>query len=279
MSKRTEYTADVLLRRQSGNASYSEADIDRIIEAMGGLPDRLFDDAQASPDGSGIVTTEIDARTALTRQLEELAALWAHEILESRRPSPKEMAATYAGIEHAAAYLLKALGLSTTEQPSALSDHIRRGLHGEAIREADQIGGFPELPPIRFAVQGHEALDYRAPEKVRQVVEGIVQLRGWAVEAKDRATRKITPKLADNEGDKALDSLFRGYIALWLEFFGEMPGTSYNVISNNAGGPFVRFVDTALAPLLGNAAPTPNAIRDRTRRLLRRKGTSRKRKE
>ena len=68
-------------------------------------------------------------------------------------------------------------------------------------------------------------------------------------------------------GDPALDRLLTELGVVWMDFFKRRVGTSTTKDSRRATGPFIRFVEQSLRPLLKDKTPTRPALRDRIRKI------------
>jgi hypothetical protein len=108
------------------------------------------------------------------------------------------------------------------------------------------IGGYPDLPPEPFTVDGETALDYRGADKLHQTVESIKLLSAWAAEQKYKARRRVNPKPARYGGDAAMRQLISNLASLWKDACKRPAGASAHQWTGEIGGPFVRFVQAFL---------------------------------
>lgn len=236
---------------------YSVEDFDRIVEAVGRLPNTDVEHRRLNDDGSDFVTVSVSRKEALAERLETAANWWHVNSQYQTEPTSKQSADAFGKIEKAAKDLLGALGLpvkpvfkdETADMPQALR---YGGLQPYAAKE-------------KWLVTGDGRL--------REAVRGVYQIRNRA-----RRTRKLntakpeTPRESRHAGDAALDELFVSLANIYRDIFERRIATSVgsptSAKEGQAIGPLVRFLCACLTPLLKDDTPTPEAIRERCRRLF-----------
>jgi hypothetical protein len=179
-------------------------------------------------------------------------------------------------IESAALRLLRALHIEKNSDPDEMPQPIKSGLRGQAEWHGEQIGGYDDMPPTPWQIEGAQYVDFHGHAKVKQVVQGIVLLRLWALRAKARAAAHVKDgqrrRRKLHTGDRALNDWFGNLAGIWLDVYERVPATSVGAVGTAeegiGGGPFVRFIQAALRPVLGDTTPDTEAIRSRARRLF-----------
>ena len=236
---------------------YSVENIDRIVEAVGRLPDTNVEHARPNDDGSDFVTVSVSRKKALAERLETAANLWHVNSQYQIEPTSKQSADAFGKIEKAAKDLLEALGLpvkpifkdETADMPQAL-----------------RYGG---LQPYAAKEKWLRTGDGR----LREAVRGVYQIRNRARAAKKRNMAKgNTPRDNRHVGDVALDELFDSLASIYKFIFEQRIGTSVGSPGSTEAfkptGPLVHFLCACLLPLMKDDTPTLEAIRERCRRLF-----------
>lgn len=238
---------------------YSDADIDDIIRAAGRLPAGDVPHTRFNPDTGDSETVQAPRRIALQEQLESAARNFVGKAEWSNRPTPKQRAQALQKIENAATKLLKALYVSSDLDPDSIPAALRHGaLLAFAHLEADKLGGPPE---------------YLAQSLLRDALLGVGRLQRWANAARLRNEQQPpTPRGQRHKGAEALDEFFGSLAGIWMDVFEGLPARSVGRIGapneGIADGPFVRFVEACLRPILGDATPSRDAIGSRVKKLF-----------
>lgn len=253
-----------------GTRFYSSRDIEAIISAAGGLSQGNVKHIRVNKKATGFITVTVSRRKALAECLHSAAQRWHVNSQFQTKPTDKQLAESFAKIEAAANRLLKALhlpGQPHGDDPLSPMPYALRfeGLQAFAGLEAERLGGFPEWSGAGLLLEG---------------VQGVYRLRDWGSEAnKKNPTQPPTPRAERNVADAALNQLLASLTKIWVEIFENRIGTSVTAPrqarKSQAGGPMIRYLRTCLEPLLKEATPSPEGIRDRVRRLPRNKGKSR----
>jgi len=236
---------------------YSAEDIDRIVEAVGRLPNCNVEHERPNEDGSGLVTASVGRREALAERLESAAKSW-HVVSQFQvEPTPKQLADAFGKIEKAAENLRKALGLPVKP------------------RFKDETADMP--PALRFGgLQPYAAKEnwlVTGDGRLREAVRGVYQLRNWAGAAKNQNEAKgKTPRDNRSAGDVSLDELFISLATIYKDIFKREIATSVGAPTSanpsQPTGPLIRFLCASLTPLLNDDTPSPEATRERCRRLF-----------
>ncbi len=245
----------------SGKRHFSCEQVDAIAKAAGGIKSDIVD--LETYAGTGQLTVQkVPRQTALHHRL-ELAA--AHYVLQASleiRPTPIQLIRAYTKIENASKRLLEALYLNESNGVGDIPAALRNGgLLPHAAREADSLGGFPL---------------YTSEGLLRSSVEGIQRLLRWSVIAAARERQKSARRNdKGNKGEVAIKQLFQDLLGIWSDIF------ERDVQVGGGGdkaGPLIWFVRVSAEPVLGRRKLTNEAIRDRLRRMIGSKGTSRSKK-
>lgn len=223
-----------------GEAFYTDQDIDRIVEAAGPLPDGEVEHRRPVPDGTGFETVIVFRREALSDRLESAARAWDIAAQFQTKPTTIQAAESHERIAKCAARLLKAL-----EMPEA--------------------GDLDDMPPaIRYGpMLAYAEAEGQNLDEAVLVVQGILR---WSRQA---AEEEMEPRSVSHEGDTALNALFRSLIRIWVEIFEQKITTRETTLKGGStrAAPTIRFVQAALRPILKDATPSTESIRDRVRRL------------
>lgn len=227
---------------------YSEDALDAIICAVGRLPSGKIECWRLDATGADFESVSLDRRTALSEKLEKAARWWHAQNDNQTRPTSKQIADRFDGIEKKAAALLKALGTPDGEL-SQLPEVLRYGtLQAFA---AQDLGKYP---------------GQSAAQRLEKALTGVTQLRRWASKSKQKyQSQKQIPRKSRHAGDKALNDLIGELNGIYVDVFGKKPGISIN--SGTPTGPFIRYMRASLTPLMGDETPTDHAIRERWRSL------------
>lgn len=250
-----------------GERFYTDANVDSIITAAGGLPAGDVELHLPDHDTGTLVPQRVDRRTALGHRLESAARYWEVERQWQTKPTHRQRAKEFQKIKTAAVRLLKGLQVGKDGDIDAMPNALRYGgLQAHAAIEAEALGGEPE-----WTGEGLFA----------DSIAGVVRLHRWAAAARERAEALIPRDgPGGHTGDAALDNLFGSLAGIWLDIFERTPSTCVAPIEKQPGGPFLRFLRACLEPLGVN--PTDEALRDHVRKLFldkaRRSGKSKPKK-
>ncbi len=240
-----------------GRRFYSDAGIDRIIEAAGGLPPgRVALPDQRAPKTGERTPRWVSPRKALAHRLEKLARAWAFQAPLQTMATHRQQADACTRIESAAKRLLVALGVGDDGDVEAMSWVLR-------------FGGLQAQAAIPVRIDGDPGPS--GETLLRESVLGVVRLRQWATKVRERAdalaTRNSRLSPPAHAADEALMRLIEGFREIGVEIFGKRPGTSVGKPASpragKAGGPMVRFIQACLKPL--NIGLTDEAVRERVR--------------
>ena len=256
-----------------GHRFYSDDDIEKIIDAAGGLPDGEVEHEVLvdGPDGIRYETRRVPRRQALVERLKQAAHAYTVLSEFQTEPTAKQISDAMADIEAAAAKLIAALHLPEAIDQDPLASMpaaLRYGaLQAQAALEAERLGGLPK---------------WSGAGLLSDSVRGVYRLRRWARNAKARSrTARQTSRAKRHVGDEALNALFGDLAGIWIDVFERPIATSVGESANarKAGGPMVRFFSACLKPILKDKTPTSKAIRARVLilfpgRTARRRGAS-----
>lgn len=241
----------------SGSRFYSDADVDQIISAAGGLPDGKIIDWLPTPDKKDMADQEVERRAALTHRLERAAHWWAHQSNWQARPAPSEIIDALKKIAKAAARLREALCISDPADPDSMPSEIRQRLRAQAEAMGEKIGGYPHHRPMHWPVPGreHEILDYGGASQLRDDIQGIGRILQWVNAAVEREENKKvrTAKKPKRKPDMATKELLGSLAGIWIDVFEKAPKVSFTGgNSRNKGKPagaFFKFTRAAIKPL------------------------------
>lgn len=236
-----------------GEVHFSDASLDAIAEAGGGLPEEKIEHWQSDETGAKLEPVWLDRRTVLSKRLEAAAQWWHVQGDDQTRPTSKQIADRCELIENRAVALLKALGT-----PDGRLDQMPDALRFGALQAA-------------AATDPEEYPNQPGAERLGNAVDGIERLRRWSRSIKSRnRSKKPIPREKRHAGDKALDELFSELTGIYFDVFKRMPRISVGKTgSQNEGepvGPFIRYMRACLTPLMGDVTPSDHAIRERWRR-------------
>lgn len=262
--------------------------LDDLRQAFSLLPSVSFEDVGEALRSAGKCLPS-ERQSELTRRLDNWFADYFRDCLWEMiggGANSSDAAKRLKGIAGTCRNLCRMLG----EEGETMPDLLRVCLAREANFRAEREGPYPGYAPLEFTAPTDSSgativsrLDFRGDEKVDEIIEGLRLLTELAESAHQYERRKVegrkTPRR--HEGDRQMPELLRRLIRAWIEFFEEIPGTSYNTHKGEATGPLIRCVGTLLrrarekmpdelnqlAPKLREALDlTDNAIRDRIRR-------------
>lgn len=233
---------------------YSNEDI---IEAAGGLPEGEIEIEHVIE----VVKVKLPRRDALVAELEALAR--SYRVLSELKKSPtaKQKAAAFKKIEDAGRDWLAALSLPEGRPKKGnLLDHVPIALTMHLSQYVTPRGGH----------------SWEGERRMLAVIEGMYRFNEWAGAARRAAEQHPpTERSKRASGDPALDDWIKGLGHVWKDIFNREIGTSVGGPGSRSagqpGGPFIRFVRVCLRPVLQDKTPNEEAIRERVRRLFKRK--------
>ena len=225
-----------------GRAFYSDKDIDAIIEAVGRLPSEtmlyvrpgylyLGGDGNYGP-------VEISRRRALENGIQYAAKVYVGEKQFDKQLTGLELHREYKDVISLCETLVNTL---YNQKGSLFS-----GLILSVTKE-------PECP------------------NVQQIISDLSRLQEWLTW---RATNIQPLKKSGHGGSRRKRT---APIDLWVRYLADIypyvfdrdPAFSVDVATYDTGGPFARYLDACIRPILGDATPSPQALRSRFRRLSR----------
>ncbi len=189
----------------------TDEQIAELIRIVGALPDRQFQIEQSrGPDEPWEVLT-IESRPYLVRHIESAARTYHWEARQGDRPTPAQLVDKYGAIEQAARRLLHTLHVTESGEIEKMPWALRYGgLAAQAHKQAAEAGGH------------HGPLF--GDGLLRQVIEGVRDLRQWADAALERelAVKARQPQSQDrHEGNTALNDYLK-YVVVnsWWAIWG-----------------------------------------------------------
>jgi hypothetical protein len=263
------------MSRLSQDCPYSDAQLDRIVAAVGGLPDGDYQEYQPTDENAQLddeirafcMDSELKPRERYRAKprhdvlMERLGrAVWWWDLTQRRKESetfsPHQLAARTRRIETAAKQLLTALGADSSGSFDAMPDQLIWALGDETRPEAEKLAREmgQEFDPPRLMLA--------------RAISQIINLRKWA----ERAAKKAegggkVAREARHEADKAFDGFVASLAGIYFEVFERRPGCART--NNQPAGPFLRFVKACLEPLLGGDMPSDFALEKRIRKAAR----------
>jgi hypothetical protein len=197
--------------------------------------------AKAYRNTSALPSPEIIDEVA--GRLNEAEAEYHHERYWAERPSASDMTTALRSIEANAAGLLKSLRLANPDDPSTTPDDVGSALRAQAAYMGEEIGGYRYHPPENWKQGGSVYVDYHPDAQLRDVIEGIMQLREWASRARARASARIKPAISTrNKGKVAEQALFGIVADIWISGMGKFQQPRLTNQSGRYGGSMFRFV-------------------------------------
>ena len=168
-----------------GKRFYEEPDLDHLIDAVGiKLPDGSVSIDVLNEDATARIRRVHERRQALAIRLESAARAYdAMSEAQDNQPSHSALKKRFETIAQTAARLRTQLGLAQVldQVDFEIMPHpIRLGLANEAEAHGERIGGFADMPPLKWEASGIGRIDYLGDEKLRQAIEGICLLQIWA---------------------------------------------------------------------------------------------------
>jgi len=228
---------------------YSDEEIDRIIKAGGGPPNRVARKHTLEQDGE-IKSVQIDFQDALKMELETFAHNYSMNRASAVRPTPAQLKQRLESIQAKAKKLLIELDVGINGKVEDMPSALRNGaLLAAAAVETGEDGE----PHLQKAIEG---------------VQSIWRLAKIASEQKERSIA-IGPPYS-RQSDHDIDELFCCLIMIWGNLFEKRVTTSYDPIEGTAGGPLINFIRLCLEPLdVPNKSKSPDAIRERVKKVTR----------
>ena len=259
------------------------ADVDAAVSAAGKV---------LRPDRAELLCANLNA-SFRNYFVERLWALWA-----SKAPAAKTSAQIQriAAAADKLATLLEVSGVSRgPRQRGRINELYRMILLAQGSLYAEQIGGFPDLPPRTFDAitpwsgdpsnvkEVIQRSDYRSDEKLGQFIDSLELWRKILHRAHKYERRKVTPpgNRKRREANKPLHVLYCTLNSVWQDAFDELPADGWNALTDSADGPYFRFLasvframrdrlDIQIAKeypdLARDLSPTRNAIRGHFRK-------------
>jgi hypothetical protein len=155
--------------------------------------------------------------------------------------------------------LLEISGIARASgQRGRINELYRMIVLAQAGLYAQEIGGFPDLPPRMFdsvtawsndpsnVKQVIQRPDYRADEKLGQLIDALQLWRQILHRAHKYERRKVTPtgNRKRRAPNKALHVLYCTLNSVWETAFDELPADGWNPATDSADGPYFRFLDS-----------------------------------
>lgn len=213
---------------------FSTKQIDEIVHAAGGLP------TVGEPD--------IDQQKALLG--EKLAVLYQNLLMKrfsQSLPSASSGRKRFDRVERLCSQLLETLEIQD-DDPLSMPHEIKFLIHPAANRYALAVGGYADFPP--------QDSSFRGKEKCQQVIDGIVLMREWAKDEQQRAQSVIDEHKSkgkpNHSRDEAMQEFFGGLNGVWINWFGEIPGMTFDPIDGMIKGRFFNFVQAIFAAMREN---------------------------
>lgn len=273
--------------RLSGH-DYCHCDIEKVLAAAGQLPAGEVEVETFDDEGRPLKEFRT-RRQALQFRLEQCAQYYVVLNSLQGKPATSLVRDALQNVGKQAGDLLAALGVSERYQSEDLPEAMRAALTPQADAFARENGEYADFP----AVDRGGYLDYWGRAKLRQVIDGVRLLKMWTAAAEVRAVETVeaaklnaqrraqadtspralkkTP-VPRHKGDAALDMWIGGLAGIWVEVFERVPRASVGAVASRnegiAGGPFVRFLDASMRPILKVETPSSDALRSRIRRLF-----------
>ena len=233
---------------------YSDIDIDHIIAATGfPLPTtvRYYGMFSRSPSGITCVQKDkkpikLEGRHALAIYMEQLARCYDEFRQLNDIPSTLECRNGYAQIANACQGLLDAI-------------HEFSGIFDIDV----MTGGTPEAPSV-FIVENDVARPPR-PDFQRSVVE-VQNLLNWASWCRDGLGKNLSKNRhggARKTQNRSFDRWICYLTAVFVWVFDKSPGLT----RNSKPGPFLRYLDACVRPVLRDETPTAEGFRSRFLKL------------
>jgi len=220
-----------------------DAVVVRIIQATGKAPLVRIAFDEVAGDGH---RKSVAGKVYLRNKLQSITAAYNLEAYWQEKPSRSVLLLRLASIQSATARIIAALGIESYDGDllaAITPKEIFHALKSEAAAMAERIGGFPNHPPLQFSVQGETFPDWFPEAQVRDVLEGVRQLRQWTQGAGERLRHRPAIRPSErNKGDVAAEKLIGDLYGLWLDCYGTRPKLSRRSDNGKPSGPFFRFV-------------------------------------
>ena len=228
---------------------YSDRDIDTIASS---LPDF-------------VPAADMDIGSELNERAEHYFTLkqWQDQ------PPPSKQRDELEAIAKAAGRVLKKLEVFDGDLASEqTTDVLRNRLRAAADRAAEAEGGYPDLPPRFFEIDGQKYPDYRGDEAFAASVLGIKRIAYWSKSAAKFLAPEVQKSNRERHAaDKALEVLVFQLANLYESLTGRQPSVSRPTDGGEPGGPWLRFLNACLLPLGLNLSA--HALDARWRRVKR----------
>ena len=213
---------------------FSATQIDEIVAAAGGFP----------------LPSEVEINQQKGLLAERLAELYQNLLMKrfwQSTDSASKARKQFATIERLASQLLKTLEIQD-DDPLSMPFEVSALIYPAANRYALAVGGYPDFPPQDSSLRGRE--------KCQQVVDGIILMRKWATDVKQHAQNVIDKHedegRAHHSGDEGLCEFFSGLKGVWIDWFSENPGMTFDPIEGKIKSPFFRFIKGIIAAMVEN---------------------------
>ena len=253
---------------------YSDEQLDRVIEAAGGLPSETLEEYQPTDENARISDDDesprregryrtISRRDALRERLDSALDWWGLRTYqtETRPYTPRDLAKEFGRMEKTAAKLLEVMQVSDDGGARDMPQQfIFDGLGRPASSEARDVGKRERWPGT---------LNPPTLMIIDRAIKQIQLVKKWAGEA-----HKETLAIPGNEWPRpskgeCLDDLVESLMWTYSEIFERRPTCVYNTIADEPSGPFLAFVTACLQPIWDAVgAPTQHALHHRMKRAV-----------